>query len=129
MKSPYTRRAILAPARLADPGTPPGGNKSPRPTIETPTLPATTSDDVRQEDRQVDDDNGAEDVSGPCDEAEHANDPRCTGVGAAADDDDDHAEDNDRHGQNRGPGGGGESGDDSPGHGGGNSGHGGGDDD
>jgi hypothetical protein len=28
-----------------------------------------------------------EDVSGPCDEAEHANDPRCTG--AATDDDDD----------------------------------------
>ena len=37
------------------------------------------------------------DVSGPCDEAEHANDPRCTG---AARDDDGR--------RNRGPGGGGD---------------------
>ena len=35
-----------------------------------PGAPATTTDDVN-------------DISGPCDEAEHANDPRCTG-GAAA---------------------------------------------
>jgi hypothetical protein len=28
----------------------------------------------------------AEDISGPCDEAEHANDPRCTGVGVGDDD-------------------------------------------
>ena len=28
-----------------------------------------------------------EDVSGPCDEAEHANDPRCTGVTVTDDDD------------------------------------------
>jgi hypothetical protein len=28
---------------------------------------------------------GGVDISGPCDEAEHANDPRCTGVGAADD--------------------------------------------
>ena len=28
------------------------------------------------------------DISGPCDEAEHANDPRCTGVGADDRDDD-----------------------------------------
>jgi hypothetical protein len=41
----------------------------------------------------------AGDISGPCDEAEHRNDPRCTG-GAAADDD------------NSGPGGGGDDGDD-----------------
>jgi hypothetical protein len=36
------------------------------------------------------------DVSGPCDEAEHANDPRCTGAAAPqpqADDDDDQADD------------------------------------
>jgi hypothetical protein len=37
-----------------------------------------------------------EDVSGPCDEAEHADDPRCTGA-AAQDRDDDHAEDRDDH--------------------------------
>ena len=50
------------------------------------------------------------DISGPCDEAEHANDPRCTG---AVDDDDDRDDDNsgpgsgddddgDRSGPNRG---------------------------
>jgi hypothetical protein len=39
----------------------------------------------------VDDDateNNVEDVSGPCDEAEHANDPRCTGATATAGSDD-----------------------------------------
>jgi hypothetical protein len=41
-----------------------------------------------------------EDVSGPCDEAEHANDPRCTG---GVDTDDDHG-DNDRSGRGRGGG-------------------------
>jgi hypothetical protein len=76
------------------------------------------------------------DISGPCDEAEHANDPRCTGAGDDRDDDDgrfdddhdddgdisgpcdeaEHANDprctgagDDRHGDNSGPG----SGDDS----------------
>jgi len=39
-----------------------------------------------------------EDVSGPCDEDEHANDQRCTG--AAGDDSDD--DDNDRSGSNQG---------------------------
>ena len=45
------------------------------------------------------------DISGPCDEAEHANDPRCTG-GTTTDDhrgtDDDHGGDDDRSGSNRG---------------------------
>src|ERR671914_691087 len=40
-----------------------------------------------------------EDISGPCDEAEHRNDPRCTGVGGVRTDRDD-----DRRGPNRGPG-------------------------
>jgi hypothetical protein len=31
------------------------------------------------------DDDGADDISGPCDEAEHANDPRCTGSQPADD--------------------------------------------
>lgn len=51
----------------------------------------------------------AEDVSGPCDEAEHANDPRCggaaPGAGATAGDDDNHVRDGDREdrsGPNRG---------------------------
>jgi hypothetical protein len=67
-----------------------------------------------------------EDVRGPCDEAEHANDPRCTGVGARDDDrsghgredgddhsrsgrgdgsdDDERDDDDDRSGSNRGSG-------------------------
>ena len=48
--------------------------------------------------------NNSVDISGPCDEAEHANDPRCTG---AVDDDDDRSgpgsgDDND-HGDRSGP--------------------------
>lgn len=38
-----------------------------------------------------------EDVSGPCDEAEHRNDPRCTGAA----DDDDHDNDRSGHGSGR----------------------------
>jgi hypothetical protein len=52
-----------------------------------------------------------EDISGPCDEAEHANDPRCTGNGVEHEDDDD---------DNSGPGSGDEHGrdhDDNSGHG------------
>ena len=45
------------------------------------------------------------DISGPCDEAEHANDPRCTG---AVTDDDGR--------RNRGPGGGGDDHEDRTGH-------------
>jgi uncharacterized membrane protein YgcG len=66
-----------------------------------------------------------EDLRGPCDEAEHANDPRCAPAAGVApvttrvdddrrghhqrghDDGDDHGDD---HGGNSGPGGGGESG-------------------
>jgi hypothetical protein len=60
-----------------------------------------------------------EDLRGPCDEAEHANDPRCAGVAGTApvttvDDDDrrgpNRGHDDDDHGGNSGPGGGGESG-------------------
>ena len=48
-----------------------------------------------------------EDVSGPCDEAEHANDPRCTGAATSTDDRgrDDGATD-DRSGSDSGRGGG-----------------------
>jgi hypothetical protein len=45
---------------------------------------------------------GTVDVSGPCDEAEHANDPRCAGAATAPADDDDPADD--RGGDNSGPG-------------------------
>ncbi len=41
-----------------------------------------------------------EDLSGPCDEAEHANDPRCAGAATAPADDDDPADD--RGGDNSG---------------------------
>jgi hypothetical protein len=51
-----------------------------------------------------------EDVPGPCDEPEHANDPRCTGDGEDAGDD--------RRGSNSGPGGFEDSGSGSSGHGG-----------
>ena len=40
----------------------------------------------------------AVDVSGPCDEAEHAGDPRCSSGGAVAD----HEDDDDNHGHGRG---------------------------
>jgi hypothetical protein len=75
------------------------------------------------------DDNGVDavdDVSGPCDEAEHANDPQCTGVTVPAGDDDaGEVEDNSGPSANSGPGSSGDdSGDDS-----GSSGSGGGDDD
>ena len=80
---------------------------------------------------------GGVDISGPCDEAEHANDPRCTGAatGDRADNsgpgsvhsgrDDDRGDD---HGGNSGPGRGGDDDDGGDDHGG-NSGHGGGGDD
>jgi hypothetical protein len=50
-----------------------------------------------------------EDVSGPCDEAEHANEPRCTGTGGGQVEDRSHDAGDDRRGR----------GDDSSGHGGG----------
>jgi hypothetical protein len=98
---------------------------------------------VRQEDRGIEqepgDDRGqeaeargraneaGEELSGPCDEAEHANDPRCTGAAtarAAGDDDiaDDRGDDNGGSGSsNSGPSersGHGGGGDDDSGHGG-----------
>ncbi|HXV34233.1 MAG TPA: hypothetical protein VD769_09505 [Gaiellaceae bacterium] len=46
----------------------------------------------------------AEDVSGPCDEAEHANDPRCTGAAPADDDRGDRGDGDGRDDDNSGPG-------------------------
>jgi hypothetical protein len=144
--------AILVFAGVAAAGALPGlsGGGSNSPTVDTPTLATTTVED----DGQV-----GEDISGPCDEAEHANDPRCTGIAPATtttvgDDDEagedisgpcdeaEHAndprctgaqaDDDDRHGRNRGPGGDADdTGDDHGGNSGrgGNSGHGGGGDD
>ena len=61
-----------------------------------------------------------EDISGPCDEAEHANDPRCTGAGTADDDGDDnsgHGPGHDGGDDNSGHGSGHDGGDDNSGHG------------
>ena len=67
------------------------------------TIP-TAGTTVRQEDRAAEAEargranEAGEDVSGPCDEAEHANDPRCIGAAtapaAAEDDADDRGDDN-----------------------------------
>jgi hypothetical protein len=107
-----------------------GSGSNGTPTLDTPPLASTstgttgttTTGDVRREDRRADrradDDNNAEDMRGPCDEAEHANDPRCTGAqGQRADDGPNHDAKDDRSGPNRGPDD--SSGGDSSGHGGG----------
>jgi hypothetical protein len=65
------------------------------------------------EDQQGRENEAGEDLRGPCDEAEHANDPRCTGATAVRGDD--HAEDAGDDHSNRGRDGGD---DDSSGHGG-----------
>ena len=85
--------------------------------------------DHAEDDAVADDDDQGEDISGPCDEAEHANDPRCTGAGAG-DDDQGENEDGDNSGPsaNSGPGSSHDEGDDDSGHGG-HSGSGGGVDD
>jgi hypothetical protein len=111
------------------PGLGSGSNNTP--SLDTPPLASTstgtttgtpTTGDVRREDRRADDDDNAEDVSGPCDEAEHANDPRCTGAqgqaqNQGADDNPNHDANDDRSGPNRGSDD--SSGDDNSGHGGG----------
>jgi len=121
--------AILVFAGIAAAGTLSSSGGGNSPTIGTATLPTTTSDEVRQRDHRANE--AGEDLRGPCDEAEHANDPRCTGASAGTDTRgaDDGVNDNGHHAQNSGHGA--ERGDDngSSGHGGGNSGHGGGSDD
>ena len=128
--STLTKAAIIIGAILLFAGvaaasslTSTGGNSAP--TIDVPTLSTPGSGSAGQDDRQ------AEDISGPCDEAEHAGDPRCTGTAGAMDDqrgdegdDDQRGDDGDRH--NSGPG----NAEDNSGHQeDGNSGRGGGDDD
>jgi hypothetical protein len=84
------------------------------PTIGTPT-PSTPTGAVPQANRQTGE------ISGPCDEPEHANDPRCAGATGGQRRDDDGSGNH----RNSGPG----NVDDSSGQRGGNSGPGGGDDD
>jgi hypothetical protein len=57
-----------------------GDTGSRTPTLATNT--ATTTRTATVEERRE----AGEDVRGPCDEAEHANDPRCTGIAATGDD-------------------------------------------
>ena len=113
--------AILVFAGVAAAGSLPGvsGGSNDTPTLDTPSLATTTTSTGTTTGEEP-----GEDISGPCDEAEHANDTRCTGVAPQAGDDD-RADDGDRHGANRGHDGDDDSGDDH----GGNSGHGGGGDD
>jgi hypothetical protein len=64
----------------------PGTSTDDTTTLDTTTTLGTTTTEDRDEDRGDGFREPGEDVRGPCDEAEHANDPRCTGVGGARDD-------------------------------------------
>jgi hypothetical protein len=100
------------------------GSAGNSPAGQTISPPAATTNSVTLDDRGQENElrrrenEAGEDLRGPCDEAEHANDPRCTG--AAAQRGDDNNEDAGDDHSNRGRGGD----DDSSGH----SGHGGDDD-
>jgi hypothetical protein len=67
------------------------------------TIPTATMTTARHEDRAQEPERG-EDLRGPCDEAEHANDPRCNGTATAPAARDDDAAADDRGGDNSGPG-------------------------
>src|SRR3954453_6126659 len=56
----------------------------------------TTTEDNPARERRHDDAKENEDVSGPCDEAEHAGDPRCTGQSTAPQGDGDGEVNDDR---------------------------------
>lgn len=66
--------AVLLFAGVATAGSLTSGRGSDTPSIETPTL-STPTGAVTQQNQQT-----TPDISGPCDEAEHASDPRCTGA-------------------------------------------------
>ena len=100
--------AMLVFAGVAAAGSLPGlsgGGTDDTPTLDPPSLATTTTSNggTTTAGTTTTDDEAGEDISGPCDEAEHANDPRCTGVAPQAGDDD-RADDGDRHGRNRGHG-------------------------
>jgi hypothetical protein len=109
---------VLLMAGVALAGTLTSLDSTNSPTIGTTTLPAVAT--VSQELRGRANEPG-EDVRGRCDEAEHANDPSCTGAAPAARNDDnaDDRRNDDASGDSSGPGP--DSGpSDSSGHGGGN---------
>ena len=88
---------VLLMAGVALAGTMTSLDSTNSPTIGTTTLPAVST--VRQEDRGLENElrgranEPGEDLRGPCDEAEHANDPSCTGAAPAAGNDDNGADD------------------------------------
>jgi hypothetical protein len=122
--------AILLLAGVATAGTVAGlGSSDETPTVSIPAVGTTTGEDRREDELRGRENEPGEDVRGPCDELEHANDPRCTGAQTLEDDDrGEHRgrgrDDDDRSGpsENSGPG---NADDDRGGH----SGRGGGDDD
>jgi hypothetical protein len=86
--------AVLLLAGVATAGTVTGlGSGGDSPTVSIPEETGSVGDDtvsvpddtVSVPDRTISTETG-EDISGPCDEAEHAGDPRCTGAGQARDD-------------------------------------------
>ena len=81
---------VLLMAGVALAGTLTSLDSTNSPTIGTTTLPAIST--AQQEDRAPENalergraNEPGEDMRGPCDEAEHANDPSCTGTAAAGD--------------------------------------------
>src|SRR5215210_148202 len=64
----------------------------------------TTAENPARDRREDDGAEQNEDVSGPCDEAEHANDPRCTGQSTAPQGDDNPGDDDGGRVGNSGPG-------------------------
>jgi hypothetical protein len=124
--------AILLLAGVATAGTVAGlGSSDDPPTVSIPAgatttdelgtttgeLGTTTGEDRRENELRGRDDEPGEDVRGPCDELEHANDPHCTGAqtledddrgerrGRGRDDDDDErGEDHSGPSENSGPG-------------------------
>jgi hypothetical protein len=81
---------VLLMAGVALAGTLTSLDSTNSPTIGTTALPADST--VSQELRGRANEPG-EDLRGPCDEAEHANDPSCTGAAPAAGNDDNGADD------------------------------------
>jgi hypothetical protein len=95
---------FLAGAALAGTFSSLGSSKTP--TIGQAPAPVSSTTTTGRDDNGRENEAG-EDLRGPCDEAEHANDPRCTGASSPRVDDDDDAgeagEIGDDHGrENRG---------------------------
>jgi len=94
-------RTVSLPGATTNDGTTTGttttGTTTAGTTTAGTTTAAATTDDIVVGNAPTPGLTTGEDISGPCDEAEHANDPRCTG-GTGADGD---GNDDDRSGSNR----------------------------